>query len=1711
MRLVRFCQWSSIVALCACLAVRTSADEPKPAGPATNVSYYQQIRPIFQAHCQGCHQPAKPSGKYVMTAFDRMLAAGESGESAIVPGKPDESYLVEQITPVNGQAKMPRGKKALTDAEVELVKRWIVEGAKDDTPVSARNVFDMDHPPIYTRPPVITSIDFSPDGTLLAVAGFHEVLLVKPDGSGLVARLVGMAERIESVRFSPDGKQLVVGGGLPARMGEIQIWDVENRKLKLSVPVTFDTIYGANWSPDAKLISFGCSDNTVRAINAETGEQVLYQGAHADWVRDTVFSTDGSHLVSVARDMTTKLTEVATQRFIDNVTSITPGALKGGIQSVARHPTRDEIVVGGSDSVVKVYRMYRLSNRAIGDDGNLIRQMPAMTGRIWSVAVSRDGRRIAAGSSLDGAGEVAVFGYEFDTSLPEDIKNINQKVVTTRSAEEKAALEKYHTDGVRQISKTDVPNAGVYAVAFRPDGQVVAASSADGKIRMIDPDTGYVLGEFSPAPVSQGGDVAKQAATPATQSAALGARNAAANDASAAAETLPPGTKLVAIEVTPPTIELGGRFDYAQLVVFGRLNTGDRVDLTRMAKADISPAIVAMSPAGLVRPRAEGLAKLRLRVEDQSVTVPVVVTGFNVTSVGFVRDVNPVLSRLGCNAGTCHGAAKGKNGFKLSLRGYDPIFDVRAFTDDLASRRVNVASPDDSMMLEKPTAAVPHVGGGVMQRGDPYYDVIRQWIAGGATLDLKTPRVARIELFPANPIVQQLGARQQMRVLATYADSSVRDVTQEAFIESSNSDVATAARGGLMSAARRGEAAVLARFEGAYAATTLTVMGDRSGFVWEQPPTWGRIDELVAKKWERMKIRPSDLCGDAEFMRRVYLDLTGLPPTADEVRAFMADARDTRVKRDELVDKLVGGESYVDYWTNKWADLLQVNRKFLGPEGAATFRQWIRGEVAANTPYDQFAKKVLTASGSNRENPAASYFKILREPATTMENTTHLFLGVRFNCNKCHDHPFERWTQDQYYHLAAFFARTDLERDPASGDRNIGGTAVEGAKPLYEIVVDKKDGEVLHDRTGQITAPQFPYDCNYQPGEQPTRRQQLAAWITSAENQYFARSYVNRLWGYLFGVGIIEPIDDIRAGNPASNPELLDYLTAEFVRTGFDARHVVRLVAKSRAYQLSVATNQWNDDDKLNYSHATARRLPAEVLYDAVHRVTGSVSQFPGVPAGTRAAALPDSGVELPSGFLNKLGRPPRESACECERSSGLQLGPVMALISGPTISDAIADAKNDLAKLVGAEADDRKLVSEVFLRLLNRPASDAEIDATLKSMADVDGDHAKLVEFQKQREAEYAPIHAQKEKDREAAITATKSELDAYEKELVPRREQMEKERIERLAKAEAELKKHEESLAPKLAEWEKQQSPGTAWTIVEPRDLKANTGAKLTKEDDGSIIAERKDGPSVYTVVADTNLTGITGVQLEALADDRLPGRGPGLADNGNFVLTEFDVKVNPKGKPQERKEVKLEAAEADFNQGGFDVKTAIDDQRPAQNNGWAVFGQTGASHWAKFEIKEPVGFEGGTVLVFTLDQRYVDRKHSLGRFRLWVTTAVKPIALGLPAEISTVLAAPADQRTDQQKTTLLRHFAGKDEQWRKMSQAVAEAKKPLAPDAKLEEIKGRLAAVSQPVQTDPRIVQLRGDVEMSTQQQANKRLTMVQDLAWALINSPAFLFNH
>jgi hypothetical protein len=674
--------------------------------------------------------------------------------------------------------------------------------------------------------------------------------------------------------------------------------------------------------------------------------------------------------------------------------------------------------------------------------------------------------------------------------------------------------------------------------------------------------------------------------------------------------------------------------------------------------------------------------------------------------VTFLRDVAPILNKASCTSGPCHGAAKGKNGFKLSLRGYDPRFDYESLLYDLSGRRFNRADPARSLMLAKPTQQVAHEGGLRFSTDSRYYKIIQEWIASGVPFgDAQKDTVSRLEVEPKQILMKSPGEGAAVRVTAYYGDGTSREVTEDATVESNVPDIA-AVENANIKGARVGEAALLVRYQGKFVTVPVTVLNPKPGFAWKPLPQHNYIDELIDAKLQRLKVQASTTAGDAEFLRRATLDLTGQIPAPADVKAFLADPTPSRQKRSRLIDKLIASNAFVDHWTVKFADLLQNNRKYLGEKGAYGFQEWIREQIGKNRPYNEFVREMLTSRGSSYENPAANFYRVTRDPKPSMEKTTQVFLGVRMVCAQCHDHPFERWTQNQYYEMAAFFSAV-------------------GVRPGYEvgeeIVFDQRQNyDMKHPKDSHVVKPAFMIaatTASNQPIAIPSdahRREALADWLTSKDNPFFAKSTVNRVWSYFFGLGIIDPVDDIRASNPPSNPELLDALTNDFVKSGFDLRHLMRTIANSRAYQASIETNEWNASDGNNFSHALPRRLTAEQLMDALTLATGVRLVMPEVPPETTAAQIVDPHIGQ-EGFLDLFGRPARESACECERRSDLSLPQALNLVNGKTISDAVADSNGRVAKAILGSRPDRELIEDLYLASLSRPPTKAETDHALQ------------------------------------------------------------------------------------------------------------------------------------------------------------------------------------------------------------------------------------------------------------------------------------------------------------------------------------------------------------------------------------------------------------
>ncbi len=681
-------------------------------------------------------------------------------------------------------------------------------------------------------------------------------------------------------------------------------------------------------------------------------------------------------------------------------------------------------------------------------------------------------------------------------------------------------------------------------------------------------------------------------------------------------------------------------------------------------------------------------------------------------TVSFRHDVMAVLSRAGCNQGVCHGNLNGKGGFKLSLRGEDPDADYVALTRDLLGRRTNPLDPADSLILQKATAAVSHEGGRRFASDSTEYRLLFRWIAAGLPADpANLPRVTRLDVTPAEQVLVEPEDRVQVRVTATFADGRTRDVTDLACYELSN-QVAHVSPGGEVRRQTAGETAVLARYLDRQAVVRLAFVPARPGFTWIDVPEANYIDRLVFAKLRALRMRPSELTTDSVFLRRVYLDTLGVLPTAEEARAFLSDARND--KRGQLIDQLLTRPEFADFWALKWSDLLRNEEKTLDRKGVLALHQWVRQSIADGKPLDQFARELLAGQGSTYANPPANYYRALRDPQVRAEATAQVFLGLRLQCCKCHSHPFDRWTQDDYHGLAAAFARVryrivDNQRRDQLDSHEFDGE---------QIVWQDRAGELPHPRTGQPLAPRFLTGAA--PDPNADRLGAVAAWVTHPDNPFFARTQANRVWAHLLGRGIVDPVDDFRASNPPSNEPLLDELTRDFVAHRYDLRHLVRTILNSRTYQLSSVPNETNHEDEANFSRSLVRPLPAEPLADALVQVTGGTARYNGSPEGTRAGQLPgvrpfrlrDRRPSAGENFLKVFGKPERLLNCECERSNDATLAQAFQLISGSFAHELLTQPDNRLGRLLAAKAPVEQMIEELYLAALCRPPSDKERQA---------------------------------------------------------------------------------------------------------------------------------------------------------------------------------------------------------------------------------------------------------------------------------------------------------------------------------------------------------------------------------------------------------------
>ena len=783
------------------------------------------------------------------------------------------------------------------------------------------------------------------------------------------------------------------------------------------------------------------------------------------------------------------------------------------------------------------------------------------------------------------------------------------------------------------------------------------------------------------------------------------------------------------IALLPVEIALDGP-EARQMLITVALNgeeVGGSVD--RVDYVSSNPEIVSIVE-GVAVAKRDGSAQITARAGEREAVANVTVTGTSsAREWSFRNHVLPVFAKEGCNSGACHGALAGKGGFRLSLRGYAPEDDFHTITREALGRRVELADPARSLILTKPTAAVRHKGGKKIETGSPDYRVIAEWIANGAHPPTEDdPQLDRLEILPEVSTLEK-GDHQRLIVRAFYSDGREEDVTQWVKFNSANESVARVDEEGNVNVIGHGEGAVTAWFSSKIVIARVTVPfpHELSDEVFTEAPRRNFIDDLVLDQLRRLNLKPSPRSGDSEFLRRAYLDTIGMPPTPEEVKAFLEESSEN--KRDRVIQQLLSRPEYVDYWSYKWSDVLLVNGRLLRPEAVKTYYQWVRERVENNASWDEFARQLVTAKGGSLENGATNFYAVHQDPETMAENVSQAFLSLSINCAKCHNHPLEKWTNDQYYSFANLFSRVRA-KGWGGGTRN-----GDGIRTLY---VDQR-GDLIQPRTGK---PQPPAPLDGEPlpfdGEED-RREYLADWLTSPENPYFSRAIANRVWANFLGVGIVESIDDLRTSNPASNEPLLQALADFLVEEKFNLKALMREILRSETYQRSSQALPENQEEKRFYSRYYPRRHMAEVLHDAVVQVTGVPTDFTQVAfpggdkqktefyeKGTRALQLYDSAIE--SYFLKTFGRNERAITCECERSNQPSMVQVLHISNGDTINEKLSSKDSRVADLLARKLSDSQLIEEAYLLCLSRYPTDVERKQFLALFAQSPADEKRIV-----------------------------------------------------------------------------------------------------------------------------------------------------------------------------------------------------------------------------------------------------------------------------------------------------------------------------------------------------------------------------------------------
>ena len=1274
--------WAAGLVIDQCPA--TAAAGRRPSAAALNT---REAMDLLRAECIACHSNEKKKGGLVLASREALLKGGDNG-AVVMPGKPDSSPLLKALAR-EADPHMPP-KKQLTDEQIRIIRHWIKNGVGWDAAALAEEenvgpvqVADL---PVTYQP--VLALALSTDGEKLAVGRGGSIIIHDASRTNfpVLMKVAAHHDAVQALAWSEDGRWLASGG-----FRRLMLWN--GRSFKLEQQWTnglVGRLTAIEFSSNGHklIVADGVAGRSgfLRLIDLSTTRVESWR-AHDDTIFDLDLSRDGSQLVTAGGDKLVKIWELGSKKQLTRLESHTEQVL-----GVAFNTDATQIVSSGADKELKVWDIEtRLVTSRLGKHSS------PLTAVVWS----EDGTVIIASAS-DGR----VFTY----------KNLKAHTGQERSA----------SGDERELGEADEP---VLCLAATPDAKMIFAGAQDGVVHGWNSE-GKLLAKLAPLTTTS---------TASTPSAGI---LAATRDRRRESLAPPPGIirassgrlleneSILSLTGEPKEIHLSTDAPRHGVLITATTANRFEIDVTSAAKLSASrSAPFEIAPNGEVLARRAGEGALTASFKGKRVQIPVRVSSARSTGspapsstrppVSFLRDVLPALSKAGCNGGACHAKPEGQNGFRLSVFSYDPEADYAEIVKENRGRRIFPAAPDESLIIKKPTTALPHEGGLRFERGSELHQLLVRWLREGMAYALTNePALQRIIAFPKERRYRK-GVRQRLLVQAHYADGSVRDVTRLASFDSNDKEIASVnEHGEIRIGTLTGQAVVVARYMGFVADSQILVPADRSlpEAQFASLPRNNFIDELAYTHFQQLGLLPSEPCTDAEFLRRASLDAIGVLPTPDEVRACLAEtvsgeaekkgrkgekeitARSRRVARSALIGQLLARPEYADYWANKWADLLRPNPDRVGVKSVFVLDQWLRESFRQNKPYDQFVREILLAEGANHRDGPAVIYRDRREPAEITTMFSQLFLGARLECAKCHHHPNEKWSQDDFYQFAAFFG--PVKRKGAGLSPPISA----GTETFYFA----PGGKVKHPVSGTTMSPRPPDGPPIEAPADTDPRRALADWLVTPDNPFFARAAVNRVWAAFFGRGLVEPVDDFRISNPCVNPALLQSLADDFVNHGYDLKHLMRTIMESHLYQLSSEPNEFNSSDTRNFSRAYRRRLPAEVLLDAVNAATGASDTFAAVPVGARATQAWSYKIE--SRFLDAFGRPNPSTDCPCERDLHMSVVQSLHLMNSKALQTKLSQKTGRARQLADSTKSPREIVAELYLATLSRLPTDEEM-----------------------------------------------------------------------------------------------------------------------------------------------------------------------------------------------------------------------------------------------------------------------------------------------------------------------------------------------------------------------------------------------------------------